>query len=75
MLYLGVLIDIEGEEAEEALSSLPFLYIYSKKGTQLLGVIELENLNKWKDIQDTLQNIPGFLGLSILSSFAQVEGE
>ncbi|MFN3921586.1 MAG: hypothetical protein ACK4K4_04235 [Caldimicrobium sp.] len=75
MLYLGVLIDIEGEVAEEAISSLPFLYIYSKKGNQLLGVIELENLNKWKDIQDTLQNIPGFLGLSILSSFAQVEGE
>lgn len=70
MLYLGVLIDIEGSKVEKDLSTLPFLFIYEKKGNQILGVIELESLEEWKYIEETLQSIPGFLGLSILSSYS-----
>ncbi|MEZ0343578.1 MAG: hypothetical protein ABWJ99_02055 [Caldimicrobium sp.] len=69
MFYIGVLIDIEGEEAEKALSSLSFLKIYGKKENQLLGVIELKDLQEWKAVEEALTEIKGFLGLSILSSF------
>ncbi|MFN3504809.1 MAG: hypothetical protein ACK4Y7_01180 [Caldimicrobium sp.] len=70
MLYLGVLIDIEGSEVEKNLTSLPFLHIYSKKGNQILGVIELKSLEEWNKIVEALQSIPGYLGLSILSSYS-----
>lgn len=75
MLYIGVVIEIEGEEAEKSLSALPFLSIYSKKGNQLLGVIELETLDKWKEIEESLQSISGFLSFSILSSYTEPNKE
>jgi len=71
MLYIGVLIDLAEDSVVEALKGLPFLTIYQKKEKQLLGVIELTNLEDWKEINETLQKIPGFLGLSILSSFQE----
>lgn len=71
MIYIGVVIDIKGEDAETKLSALPFFTLFGKKGSQYLGVIELEDLKDWKIIEETFQNLEGFLGLTILSSFCQ----
>jgi len=69
MLYIGVLIDIAEDSVVEALRGLPFLTIYQKKENQVLGVIELKDLKDWPKINESLNHIPGFLGLTILSSF------
>jgi hypothetical protein len=69
MLYIGVLIELAGREGERALSALPFLTIYGKRDGNFLGVIEVQDLEEWKRVNEVLMNIPGFQGISILSSF------
>ncbi|BAU23745.1 hypothetical protein THC_1379 [Caldimicrobium thiodismutans] len=71
MLYIGVMIDLAERGAEKALSALPFLTIYGSKEDKLIGVIEVQDLEEWKRVNEILLNIPGFLGLSILSSFQE----
>ncbi len=69
MFYIGILIDLAEGADEKALSALSFLNIYSRKDNQILGVIELNKLEEWKEIEETFQNFPEILGYSILSSF------
>ena len=69
MLYIGVLIELAEGADERALSALPFLTLYGKKDNTFVGVIEIETPEEWNKINEFLMSIPGFQGLSILSSF------
>ena len=68
MLYLGVQIEIETEEAGEEVSRLPFLSLTTKKDNNLLGVIELSDLSEWRNIQEAIESIPGVISVNILSA-------
>jgi hypothetical protein len=72
MLYLGVQVEVETEEAGEEVASLPFFSLTRKKGHIILGVIEIKDLTEWRSIESAIESIPGVVSVIILSS---VSGE
>ncbi len=68
MLYLGVQVEVETEEAGEEVASLPFFSLTTRKDSIILGVVEIKDLTEWRNIEATIESIPGVISVSILSS-------
>jgi hypothetical protein len=72
MLYLGVQVEVETEEAGKEVASLPFFSLIRRKDNIILGVIEIKDLTEWRSIESAIESIPGVVSVIILSS---VSGE
>jgi hypothetical protein len=72
MLYLGVQVEVETEEAGEKVASLPFFSLTRRKDNIILGVIEIKDLAEWRSIEAAIGSIPGVVSVTILSA---VSGE
>ncbi len=72
MLYLGVQVEVETEEAGKEVASLPFFSLTRRKDNIILGVIEIKDLTEWRSIESAIESISGVVSVIILSS---VSGE